>query len=102
MKFFVSQDRLKAIAPDKIGFFVINGERNERGKFNLLAKAPVDSNNFFDYLILFEHEDIEVVKNVMIFLANGQFLIPSEVNTVVVDLPNLYRCGLPATSKGDL
>jgi len=88
MKIFVSQDELKAIATDKIDFFVINGERNARGKYSLLAKTPVDSNNFYDYLILFEHEDIALVKAVLASLL--VFLNNSPDDFILhVDLPNL-------------
>lgn len=90
MKIFVSQDELKAIAADKIDFFVINGERNGRGKFPLLAKTPVDSNNFYDYLILFEHEDIALVKTVLAELL--VFLNDSPDDFILhVDLPDLQH-----------
>ena len=88
MKILVSQDELKAIAADKIDFFVINGERNARGVFTLLAKTPVDSNNFYDYLILFEHEEITTVKAVLASLL--VFLNYSPDDFILhVDLPDL-------------
>ena len=91
----ISQDGLKAIEASKIEFLVIPDIKNFRGNFNLLAKTHVDDNNFYDYLILFEHENIEVVKHVMRFLANDE-IIPydDKTNLLVVDLPNLYRHGM--------
>lgn len=93
---FISQDRLKAISEDEVKFFAILPER-KNGKFRLFAKTPTVDTNYYDYLILFEHENIEVVKNVMKFLANGIFLIPHDSekqNVLVVDLPDLYRHGM--------
>ena len=64
----------------------------------LLAKTPIiNSGNVYDYLIMFEHENVEVVKHVMRFLANGVFLVPhdtEEGNVMIVDLPDLYRHGM--------
>ena len=97
--FFISQDRMKAIESSAIKFFVIPKDRNERGNFILLAKSPdVANGNFYDYLILFEHEDLNVVNHVMRFLASGKILIPyndkREQNILVIDLPELYRHGM--------
>lgn len=90
MKIFVSQDELKAIATDKIDFFVINGERNGRGKYSLLAKTPVDSNNFYEYLVMFEHEDIALVKTVLANLL--VFLNDSPDDFILhIDLPDLQH-----------
>lgn len=93
----ISQDGLKAISAADVKFFVIPKDRNERGKFNLLTKTPAVSGNYYDYLILFEHENIEVVKHVMRFLANDEVFIPydaEEKNVLVIDLPDLYRHGM--------
>lgn len=93
----ISQDGLKAISAADVKFFVISKDRNERGKFNLLAKTPAVSGNYYDYLALFEHENIEVVKHVMRFLANNKVFIPhdaEEKNVLVIDLPDLYRHGM--------
>ena len=92
---FISRDGLKAIYADLIDFFTILPERNADGKFRLLAKTPTQ-NDFYEFLILFEHEDIDVVKRVMRFLANGQFFFPVDDNSdlIVVDLPDLYKHGL--------
>lgn len=95
--FFISQDRMKAIEASAIKFFVIPKDRNGRGNFNLLAKSPdVDSGNFYDYLILFEHKDLNVVMHVMNFLSNGTIIIDSKdkKNILVIDLPDLYRHGM--------
>ena len=92
----ISQDGLKAIGYDKIQFFVITEDRNERGKFNLLAKTPnVEGNNPYEYLILFEHEHLAVVNQVMCFLAAGDFTIPKHCEPLIfVDLQNLYLYGM--------
>ena len=94
----ISQDGLKAIGYDKIQFFVIPKDRNERGNFNLLAKTPnVEGNNFYEYLILFEHENLAVVNQVMCFLAAGKIFVPyddDEKNLLFVDLPELYKHGM--------
>lgn len=97
MLMLISQDRLKAIPFSQIQFFVIMPECGIDGKFKLLAKSPTTENNFYDYLILFKHEDIEVVKQVMQFLAKGKFLTPyndDEKNIIIVDLPELYKIGM--------
>lgn len=93
----ISQDGLKAIDYDKIQFFVIPEDRNERGNFNLLAKTPnVGANTFYEYLILFEHENLFVVSQVMCFLAAGKFIMhDSDEPLIFVDLPNLYLYGMP-------
>lgn len=89
---------MKAIAANEIKFFVIPKDRNERGNFYLLAKTPyVAESNFYEYLILFEHEDLNVVNHVMRFIGNGTFFIPDdddEKNILVIDLPDLYRHGM--------
>ena len=88
---------MKAIAANEIKFFVIPKDRNERGNFYLLAKTPyVAESNFYEYLILFEHGDLNVVKHVMRFIGNGTFFIPDddEKNIMVIDLPDLYRHGM--------
>ena len=94
--FLISQDGLKAIDASAIKFFVIPKDRNERGNFNLLAKTPDVDGNFYDYLILFEHEDLNVVKHVMRFLGNNTAIIPDDdqKNILVIDLPDLYRHGM--------
>ena len=92
----VSQDGLKAISAQKVDFLVVHSEKNSSGKFNLLAKTPTRDNNFYDYLIMFEHENIEVVKHVMRFLAGNQIVVPRDdtSNLLVVDLPDLYAHGM--------
>ena len=92
----ISQDGLKAIAYDKIQFFVIPKGRNERGNFMLTAKTPnVEGNNHYEYLILFEHESLAVVNQVMCFLAAGDFTIPKYSESLIfVDLQNLYLYGM--------
>ena len=93
----ISQDRLKAIPLSKIQFFVITPECNSDGDFQLLAKSPTAENNFYDYLILFKHKDIEIVKRVMQFLANGNFLTPfddDKKGIIIADLPELYKRGM--------
>lgn len=98
--FFISQDRMKAIEASAIKFFVIPKDRNERGNFNLLAKTPDVDGNFYDYLILFEHKDLNVVNHVLRFLASGKIFIPYndndkiERNILVIDFPDLYRHGM--------
>ena len=94
---FLSQDGLKAIDENIIQFFVIAPKADSGGTFKLLAKSPVDTGEFYEYLILFKHENIEVVKHVMRFLANGKFIIPDgteEKNLLIVDLPSLYEYGM--------
>lgn len=100
----ISQDGLKAINYDKIQFFTIQLEKHAADTvdtFSLYAKTPVVNGNFFDYLLLFEHEDISVVKHVMRFLAVGDFTIPEgEPKLIIVDLPNLYRYGMKICTSG--
>lgn len=95
---FLSQSGLTAIDEDKIQFFAIDPQADGGGTFKLLTKTPVVQNNFYEYLILFEHEDIEVVKHVMRFLANRQFtprnVLREHKNILVVDLPDLYDYGM--------
>lgn len=100
----ISQDGLKAIAYDKIQFFAITKDDNNGVDFLLLAKPPITAINgtFYDYLILFEHEDISVVKQVMRFLAAGDFTIPEgEQKLIFVDLQHLYLYGMPKIFLGE-
>ncbi|MBR0316188.1 MAG: hypothetical protein IJQ99_04930 [Synergistaceae bacterium] len=93
----ISQDRLKAIPAENIKFFTISPDPDKNGKFYLFAKPPTTRNDYYDYLILFEHENLNVVKEVMMFLANGIWLIPYDddnQNLLVVDLPDLYKHGM--------
>ena len=93
----ISQDRLKAIPAENINFFTISPDPDKNGKFYLFAKPPTTRNDYYDYLILFEHENLNVVKEVMMFLANGIWLIPYDddnQNLLVVDLPDLYKHGM--------
>lgn len=95
----ISQDGLKAIATDRIEFFLIIDERNKLGKFKLFAKTRINSNTFFDYLSMFEDEDVEVVKKVLRFLVAGGVTAPHSGDKdkyLVVDLPDLYKCGMKA------
>lgn len=92
---FISQGGLTAIDQKNILFFVISSPNTQEPTFKLLAKTPAADNNFYDYLILFQHENVEVVKHVMRFLANGVFLSIDNSNLLVVDLPDLYQYGLP-------
>lgn len=106
MLMLISQDRLKAIDTDKIDFYYIVPNKNQHDKYMLQAKSPKSpaENGYYDFLNLFEHEDIEVVKEVLRFLVylknslNGQSLI------VDVDIPNLKRFGfnrMKEESKSD-
>lgn len=96
----ISQDKLKAIDIDKIAFYYIpkNTENDSDGvKYSLYAKTPFINGEFYDLIRLFRHKNLNVVKNVMRFLANGQFLIPyadGNKNILVVDLPELYKHGM--------
>lgn len=98
MLMLISQDGLKAIDTNKIDFYYIIASNNDYSKNRLMAKAPKfpAEEGYYDFLILFEHEDIDVVKRVMRFLANGQFFFPADDNSnlIVVDLPDLYKHGL--------
>lgn len=93
MKTLISQDGLKAIAADKIDFFVIPEDRNQRKNFTLLAKTPKSDNGFYEFLIMFEHEDIEVVKQVMRFLTVFT-TSQNDFDIVNVDLKDLYERGM--------
>lgn len=99
----ISQDGLKAIAYDKIQFFVITKDENTDEKnFFLMAKTPTVNDHFYDYLILFEHEDIAVVKQVMRFLVIGDFTIPGgNPKLIFVDLQHLYLYGMPKIFLGE-
>ena len=93
----ISQDGLKAIDASAIKFLVVLPDKNQRGNFSLVAKTPICTENFYDYLILFEHEDLNVVKHVLRFLASDKIFIPhdaEDTNIIVVDLPDLYRHGM--------
>ena len=95
MLMLISQDGLKAIDADKIDFYYIMSNKNQRDRYTLQAKSPKfpAENGYYDFLNLFEHEDIKVVKKVLRFLVylknslNGQSLI------VDVDIPKLKRFG---------
>ena len=89
----ISQDKLKAIEFEKIGFFVVNDSQNMRGNYNLLAKTPKFDGGFYEYLILFEHENIEVLKDVMRFFPAFQLAMPDNF-ILHVDLPTLYNCAM--------
>ncbi len=99
----ISQDGLKAIAYDKIQFFVITKDENTDEKnFLLMAKTPTGNGNFYDYLILFKHEDIAVVKQVMCFLAVGNFtILEGEQKLIFVDLQHLYLYGMSKIFLGE-
>lgn len=93
----LSQDGLKAISASRVDFLVIPKDRNERGNFNLLVKTPTVSGNFYEYMVMFEHENLEVVKHVMHFLIGDTISIPNDAEnkTVIsIDIPNLYRYGM--------
>ena len=100
----ISQDGLKAIDTEKIDFYAILPDRSSNGKFRLFAKTPAVSNNYYDYLILFEHENIEVVKHVMRFLAiNVTFLPVARKNEALfVELPDLYRHGMKEIEEAEI
>lgn len=95
--FLTSQNRMNAIDVNSITFFVIPPDKSNCGNFMLMAKTPYVNSNFYDYLILFEHENLNVVKHVMSFLTSDTIRIPhddEDKNSIVVDLPNLYRYGM--------
>lgn len=95
--FLTSQNRMNAIDVNSITFFVIPPDKSKSGNFMLMAKTPYVNDNFYDYLILFEHENLNVVKHVMRFLTSDTIRIPhddEDKNSIVVDLPNLYRYGM--------
>lgn len=93
MLLMVSQDRLKAIDAKLIQFYVIDPNADGGGTFKLLAKTPTVRNNFYDYLILFEHENIEVVKATLEFLLAFQLACPDDF-ILNIELPNLYNLGM--------
>ena len=90
----ISQDGLKAIPVDKIEFYYIAPTKNQRGNYLLQVKSPKMPalEGYYDFLNMFEHEDVEVVKKVMRFLV---YLQNSTKESLVVDvnLPQLNRFG---------
>ncbi|MBR0288979.1 MAG: hypothetical protein IJQ82_08380 [Selenomonadaceae bacterium] len=96
----ISQDGRKAINTDKIEFYYIpQGKENDSDgiKYSLYAKLPTLDDTLCQLIRLFRHKDLNIVKNVMKFLANGQFLIlhdSDSKNLLVVDLPSLYKHGM--------
>ena len=91
----ISQDGLKAIPYDNIEFFTISPDPDKNGNFLLFAKPPTQRNDYYDYLILFENKNINIVKAVMRFLAHGCFFSPlNDDNVMVVDFPDLYKHGM--------
>lgn len=62
----ISQDGLKAIDADRVEFFAILPQPNPDGKFQLFVRTPTPQNSYYEYLILFAHEDIDIVKRVML------------------------------------
>lgn len=96
MLMLVSQDGLKAIDAKKIDFYYILSGGNSRGNYPLYVKtpkSPVEDGEGFDLLLLFEHEDIAVVKAVMEFLIEYQFICPD--NCILhVNLNELCNYGM--------
>lgn len=89
----ISQDKLKAIDAKLIQFYVIDPNADGGGTFKLLAKTPTVGNNFYDYLILFEHEDIKVVKATLEFLLAFQLACHDDF-ILHVDLNTLCKLGM--------
>ena len=95
----ISQDGYKAIDTSKVAFYYIprDKENDSDGiKYSLYAKSPTLNGDFYDLIRLFRHKNLDLVKNVMRFLANGNFLIPHDdnQNLLIVDLPDLYKHGM--------
>lgn len=95
MLILLSQDGLKAIDASRIDFYYILPERNVRRKFVLQAKSPKSpaENGYYDFLNLFEHEDVEVVKAAMKILITAQMTCTRDF-IMIIDLPNLYKVGM--------
>ena len=91
----VSQDGKKAIDAKDILFYRIYTK--DDGK-NILMVEPSRENNETDYfgmLIMFEHQNISVVKKVMRFLARGIFFIPRGADEIIdIQIPTLYKFGM--------
>ena len=105
MATLISQDGLKAIDIAKIDFYYIPPDKNIRGKYCFQAKSAKSpaENGYYDFLNLFEHENIETVKAVMKFLVAFQFSCPDDY-ILQVDLPELARLGMKGSlllSKSD-
>ena len=98
MLMLISQSGLTAIDATQIQFYVIDTNADGGGTFKLLAKTPTVENNFYEYLILFEHEDIEVVKATLEFLLVFQLACHDDF-VLNVDLPNLYNLGMKYSPK---
>lgn len=95
MLFLISHDHLKAVDARNIDFYYISPDKNFRGKFALLAKtqkSPAED-GCYDFLILFEHEDIQIVKATMKFLLAFQIACPDDF-ILHVDLDSLYKLGM--------
>lgn len=92
----ISQDGLKAIDSKRIDFLSIFPDKNSDGNFSLFVKTTIPYGPY-ENIILFEHENIELVKHVMRFIANGIFFFPrddDDNNLLHVDLPELYKYGM--------
>lgn len=88
---FITQDGLKAIAPEEIQFYFIK----TGSELNTLMAKPknCDPSSPYQVLKMFEDENLETVKKVMLFLTRAKNLVPHQ-SLVKITVEELNEFGL--------